>query len=370
MSILLKFNVLALKICKMKWNCIYIRVKYLVTKWVAFSFLILTYSCTINSNAPTFSNDAMPLGVKVDAPTPQPEKYLNDLIHPCIRFIPGGFAGHHWWMIASPFPNHNVLVENPILYYGDEDVNGAPPLKWTAVGVIEDTPPVGSLSDPGIYFDGSGLWCYWRENDTSDCHNLGYRRVTFGKFSQDGRTFGPKKFFAGETSESVDHELCPIICKVNGQVRLYGSHHKFKPEHTPYGLSIWDIKDNNLKDNSFTKTMDVPVSYALPFDFWHFDIFEDNNVFYCVASAQKATSVFLGKSNDGINFTFWKTPLISNSVTGRTYFYKPSALVHNGIFYLWCPVAELDSVANSTAFHRIWMSQINFNDLLVKLDSE
>ena len=40
-------------------------------------------------------------------------------------------------------------------------------------------------------------------------------------------------------------------------------------------------------------------------------------------------------------------------------------MVLNGVFYLWCPVAEQGILPRTS---RIWMSQINFEDLIKKLD--
>jgi hypothetical protein len=55
----------------------------------------------------------MPLGKKINIQTPIYEKYKNDCLHPCIRFIPSGFLGYHWWMVQSPYYGRNSAVENP-----------------------------------------------------------------------------------------------------------------------------------------------------------------------------------------------------------------------------------------------------------------
>lgn len=311
--------------------------------------------------------DAMKLGVKVSAPTPEPEKYFDDLIHPCVRFIPNGFGGHKWWMIASPYRGFNSAIENPILYYGDSTDDDAVPTNWIAVGVMEETPKNGYNSDPSIYFDGEGLWVFWRENATPSCNENKIVRGTFGKYSKDGITFGTKKLFAEELSRTEDSEMCPIIMSINGQIKLYGDHHLFTPNRIPLGLSIWDLPENDLFKNKFVKTLDVLPKYKAGFDFWHFDFFEYKNKFYCVVSPESANEILLGRSDDGINYVFWDTPLLSTAGTGRSYFYKPTALVHNGVFYLWNPVAEIGAIP---ATSRIWMSQVNFDALIRFLDKK
>ena len=319
-----------------------------------------------SNNAFCIANDAMKLGVKLSAPTPQPEKYFNDLLHPCVRFISGGFGGHEWWMVASPYRGGDATIENPILYYGDSRIGGLPPLTWTSAGVIEDTPPSGYNSDPNIFFDSNGLWVLWRENGTPDCISIGYVRATFGKLTKDGINFNTKKFFAGEKTGTQDSEMCPIVVNINGTIRLYGSHYQFQPIYVPWGLSIWDIKNNDLVNNSFIKTIDVLPLYKKDFDFWHFDMFQYENTYYCVVSPGSADEILLGKSNDGVNFKFYDTPLISAEGTGASFFYKPSAMVNNGIFYLWYPVME-KGIAPRTS--RIWMSEIKFVDLINNLEN-
>ena len=58
------------------------------------------------------------------------EKYLNDNIHPCIRYVPDGFAGHKWWMVTTPILGGSS-TENPILYWGDSREGELPPLTWS-----------------------------------------------------------------------------------------------------------------------------------------------------------------------------------------------------------------------------------------------
>lgn len=306
--------------------------------------------------------DAMNLGVKLVAPTPDFDKYEDDLIHPCVRYIEGGFAGHDWWMVGTPFKDYDESKENPILYYGDSREDGTPPLVWVPLAIISDTPSTGYNSDPSLFFDKGKLWIFWRESGTPDCHELNYERATFACYTEDGVNFSSKKFFAGEISDFEDSEVCPIVVKWNGRIALYGTHYLFKPKRKSKGLSIWHIQDDDLETTDFFKKVrDVAVDTPKALKFWHFDLFTHDNIYYCVATSENARSIFLGRSFDGEHFKFWDTPLLTKKETGRGYFYKPSALVKNGIFYLWHPVAEEGTTSKTS---RIWMSEISFVDLL------
>lgn len=331
---------------------------------LTFVFVVILTSCDSESFDRTLYQNAMGRGKEVLASTPEPEKYFDDLIHPCIRYIPDGFAGHKWWMIATPYRDSNSKIENPILYYGDSGKGDVPPLTWTAVGIVEGTPATGYNSDPCILHDGSRLWVFWRENYSPDCKKNSISRGTFGKYTTNGIKFGEKRLYAPEKRDTIDSEMCPIVVNFEGRIRLYASNYEFKPHRRSLGLSVWDIKNNDLFKNQFTKTMDVVPIYKPNFDFWHFDMFEYKGKYYCVTTPEKADQILLGESKDGLNFTFWDKPLLSTPVSGTEYMYKASAMVHNGIFYLWYPVA----VSKNPRSTRIHMSEIDFDELIRRLN--
>lgn len=313
------------------------------------------------------SDDLMELGVKLTIPTPNPEKYFDDLIHPCVRYIEGGFGGHDWWMVATPFRGNDDSIENPILFYGDSRDGGLPPVEWFASAIVEDTPSQGYNSDGAIFIEQDKLWVFWRENHTQDCYSSNYKRATFGRSTVDGFSFSEKKVFAGEKSLVKDSELCPIILKRDGMISLYGAHYEFKPRRQSHGLAVWNLDGDNLESSKFEMNQIGNLDCPPGFKFWHFDIFFYSDKYYCVATPEKADAIYFGISIDGVNFKFASRPLLSSGGTGRTYFYKPSALVKDGIFYLWHPVAEKGIKPRTS---RIWMSRINFNELLDKLNTD
>jgi hypothetical protein len=312
------------------------------------------------------NKNAMKLGVEVLNWTPQPDKYLNDNIHPCVRYISGGFAGHKFWMTTSPYPNSNAQVENVILYWGDSPDGGiTPPLTWKGGTVVVDTPATGYNSDPNIYYDGTKLWIFWRENSTPDAASVG-GRATFGVYTTDGTTFSQKKMYAPLSfaidGKEGDSEMCPIVMNVNGKLRLYASYYEFTPNRHPYGLAIWDIANNDLINNTFKLTKYAGMLYKPGFNFWHFDMFTYNSMYYCIVTPEEADQILLGVSSDGENFKFWSMPLLSTAVCGAVYMYKPSAMVYNSILYVWHPV-KINGIS------RIYMSSGGFDNILATLNN-
>ena len=268
-----------------------------------------------------FQVNAMSRGVKVLDWTPQPEKYQNDNIHPCVRNIPN-FAGHDWWMVTTPYPNNDSSVENPILYYGDSGNGGVPPTSWQGGIVVEDTPTSGYNSDGNLYFDGTRLWIFWRENYTPDCTTHNVDRGVFARYTTDGSTFSEKYYFCGndfsKTGKTGDTEMCPCVIDIDGSLKMLATFYEFTPNRNSYGLSVWGSE--GIDTHQFTHINDVGILRNQQFDFWHFDIFKNNGIYYCVASSEIADAIYLGRSSDGINYIFWGTPLISSSLYGDTIF--------------------------------------------------
>ena len=53
--------------------------------------------------------------------------YGEWLVHPSVKYIPQGFAGHKWWMVVTPYPKWNNKYEQPVLYYGNTNDDFPPP---------------------------------------------------------------------------------------------------------------------------------------------------------------------------------------------------------------------------------------------------
>jgi hypothetical protein len=369
----LRFNFCILRLKMLETKLYYIKIHLILLILLS----LIQISCN-DSNVDNISSieetkeestDAMKLGIKIFAPTPYPEIYFNDLIHPCVRFIPEGLNGHQWWMIATPFRGGDRFIENPILYYGDSRPEGLPPLMWTPSAIIADTPlPYGAYnSDPNLFWDGKGLWVFWRENWSESCKKLNLARAIFGRYSDDGIKFRDKKFFAGEKTTTEDSHISPTVIEIDGKIKLYGVKHQLEAPRAPWGLTIWEIENNDLEKNVFVKTKDIQPVYKQGFDLWHTDFFKYNSLVYCLATPEVADEILLGVSRDGEHFTFWDKPLLSTKGTGREYFYKASAMVYNDVFYLWTPVAEKGVSPRTT---RIWMSEIKFEELLKNIKSD
>lgn len=308
--------------------------------------------------------DIIQPGTLLKAETPTPEKYYNDLLHPCVRYIEEGFAGHKWWMVASPFRGKDDKIENPILYFGKSD-NKLPPMEWIATVIVEDTHSKGYNSDPTLFFDGSYLWVIWREVWSESCDATS--SVIVCKRTKDGLQFSPKIKIAQSSDPTgnliSDNLICPIILTDGQKLTMYSVDYLFNPIRIFNGLSIWS-KDNNYISDSFFHYEKTILPSLSTFTLWHFDLFKYNDILFCVAGTSDGNSIYLGWSKDFCNFHFWNRPLITSKKAFR-FFYKPSAMVLNDTFYLWYSCALPGKFPRTT---RLCMSKMPFQIIINKLN--
>jgi len=231
------------------------------------------------------------------------DKYHDDCLHPCVRYIPDGFQGYNWWMVQSPYYNRDVKLENPILFFS-KDKNQ--PINWEFQCVVNDTPAFGHNSDPNLFFENGKLWVIWRECYTPLCKKIGVDMVTVGVFTLDGNTFcEPKIFLSQKEAKSCDTQQCPILIKIENKYFFYTVNYQYKPVRKNIGVAIWE-SDSLVESNFiFRKNCIIPDIYIcdkfkqlyiwrkilflpkpLKHDLWHFDLFLIKDKLYMVSVAE------------------------------------------------------------------------------------
>lgn len=318
----------------------------------------------------------MPLGRLIEITTPEFEKYKNDCLHPCIRHIANGFMGHKWWMVQSPFYARNNRIENPILYYSDDE---EAPMNWIPLGVINETPTKGFNSDPSIYYENDTLWVFWREFETPFCDANNVSMATVGVFTTDGITFSKPKIYLKQNEISEDTEQCPILIKRNNNYIFYASHYQYSPERKNIGISIWEGSSLHIPDFKHIETISIKSTYVcdkfkqlkigkslyffpkpLKHNFWHFDLIEYNNKLYMISVAEWSDNIILSVSENYRHFKSFQKPLInshySENYSGyRQYYYKPTGYIDKGILHLYYTTND----KNDFNWNRLFYSKVN-----------
>ena len=274
-----------------------------------------------------YPQQIMPVGTLVEIMTPEYEKYRNDCLHPCVRYISSGFLGYNWWMVQSPYYRRNSKLENPTLYFSKDKTF---PLKWECMGVLCDTPSSGFNSDPTLYYEDNKLWIFWRECFTPLCADLKVSQATVGFFTQDGIHYSQLQVYLTQKESEVDKEQCPILIKRNGKYLFYASYYQYKPIRKSLGLAIWEgtslvnpdfkLKDTLIFDAVYTcdkyKQLKIGKRYFIipkpsKHDLWHFDLFEYNNKLYMFSVAEWGDNIMLSVSVDFKNFKTIRKPLVN-----------------------------------------------------------
>jgi hypothetical protein len=327
-----------------------------------------------------YPQQLLPPGDSVEIETPDPKKYMNDCLHPCVRFIPEGFIGYNWWMVQSPFYARNSIIENPILYFSKDKTF---PLVWECMGVICDTPLTGFNSDPTLFYENNKLWIFWRECDTPVCTKLGVLRATVGFSTTDGTHFGPLQVYLTDNNLDKDTEQCPVLIKLDNKYLFYAVHYQYKPIRKGLGLSIWEGTSLENPDFILKETPKVKqvltcdawkqlitkkqywfIPIPLKYDLWHFDLFEYNNRLYMFSSSEWGDNIMLSVSDDYTNFKTYQKPLINTHYTESIernwkYYYKPTGYIANDVLTLfYTATGERDQDRNKLYFSQ---AKLKFN---------
>lgn len=322
------------------------------------------------------------------------EENHGDIVHPCVRYIADGFEGYNWWMVYTPYYAADSSLENPILCYSNDKDPNTPPTEWKVYGLVNEKPEEGYNSDPTLLYKDGQLYVSWRENYEYSNKPHKYVRATNiaktinGSFEKVG-----KEILYTEDKE-IDAETCPtFMINADGSVSAYAMHLKFHSERIRdmrsqwlkklvlkivcftdllglysqqkhYGVAIW--KQNGSITDPFIHTETTRISNCNKlYRPWHMDLFDWGGKRYAIVQTNQCNAdICLAVSEDMKHFSMLKKPLLTNASIGRLGIYKPCANVTpDGIFYLYYTAQD----KNNRALNKLYLTTINFNDLLAKI---
>jgi len=265
-----------------------------------------------------------------------PSEYGDFAVHPCVRYIKDGIGGFHWWLVLSPYPDYDTNKENVLLYHGVNETDSMPPVKWRFVTEVCGTHPKGFNSDPNLFYDGNSLWVIWREWETENVPKdvplvcIRCSKTNDGVHFTAHETIAVNEFH--EYSMQGDTAMCPIVYDFKGCIAMYASCYSYEPYLRPLGTSRYLLKNKCFKFHGFHH------KDKLPFDLWHFDLFEFDGYLYQVATGQLGNAIYIGRSLDGKVFQYSKRPLYSYPwFIKKNFFYKPTAQIINSTLYVFFP---------------------------------
>ncbi len=314
----------------------------------------------------------------------------GDIVHPCVRFCEHGCIGHKWWMVYTPYYGADPALENPILCYGNSETEKCPDT-WIFHSEIKPKPTIGYNSDPNLLIDNNSLIVFWRENQTQRCTEDKSSRATYAvRISEDEISEYPHPILTAK-EEFCDSEVSASIIKCNGRYIAYATKVRFffkqvrrlpkpirkivdqlllgidllgiYPTHKSYGIAVWEGR--SLGQTFELKAVNRIKGTNHLYQPWHLDVFEYQNKLYAIIQTNQCNAdICLAHSSDGVNFEFFKLPLITNKSINKIGIYKPCAIVVDGIFHLFYTAQDLDNRELNKFYH----TSIPFNDLLDKLN--
>lgn len=291
--------------------------------------------------------------------------YGDWLIHPCVRYIENGFAGHKWWMVCTPYPNYDSRFENPVLYYGDGN-NDEPPEKWVFVKLVQQPYEKGYNADSNLFYDGERLWISWKEANTPNTDAIhGFKSIMAASF--DGSKFSDPIKLLDNPDDTNMYLASQSLCVINNTSKLLAvfTPNSYLPipnsQKGPRHLAVFGT-DDTVRSGGFYFEGVFKQSYPEGFDFWHIDTFDYKNKYYCLVTPEVANQVLLGVSDDGYHYKFFEKPLLHyNGKEKSPYTYKVSGVIVNDMFYLFYPM----KIDKHTV--RLHVTKHNFEQLLNKL---
>lgn len=293
-------------------------------------------------------------------------RYHNDILHPCVRYVAEGFGGHQWWMVQSPHYGRDDSIENPILFFGDTEPDGTPPLTWYFADVVKDSPETGYNSDPNLYFADDRLYVLWREFRTGRVINAGYNSAIYA-MAYDTFLQKQQEVFVCGTPASSPYDLVdlsPIVTVHDGSISLYTLY--FRRESSLIKRAVAKILQmvgckysvhktvgiNRLSGASLRDMDAAPkllhftnIGWRRP---WHFDIIMFNGQMFLLVFCQMRQNIYLAAS-DGDGFRMFDRPLLPPRMLVDTY--KPTgAVIGNNLYLYYTDKTDKDDPKHNELF--------------------
>ncbi|MGC9151641.1 MAG: hypothetical protein ACP5F6_07770 [Microbacter sp.] len=260
--------------------------------------------------------------------------------HPSVVYIPDTFMHSTVWLATTPYPKGNIAYENPCVYFNKSAsyVHFFP----IVANPIHARPsgPNAYNSDVDLIYSNHRLYSIIRE-----CWNGKYAREIKVQSSSDGQHWSNATHVYSNLDTQGKDLLSPSVIQYNNQFYIYhlNGNSGNDPNAKCLGIEIMKGASLDQPDFTFYKSGRFINQDSLQIEPWHFDLFVYNHVLWMVFCAPDhshgpTTKMFtyLAYSNNFIDFTIFKKPLVSDHAT-----YRPTAFIdENGVFYLYFSILD------------------------------
>jgi hypothetical protein len=124
----------------------------------------------------------------------------NEVLEPSVIFIPNGWNGYRYWMVAGPYEGSNSAYENPSVWVSNDNAT------WIVPGTnpVVPAPGVGHNDDPQILLYRNTMHVVWNHADSGA--GIGGDLIKY-KTSTDGVTWSATITLLDDTAGSTFHRL-------------------------------------------------------------------------------------------------------------------------------------------------------------------
>lgn len=239
-------------------------------------------------------------------PTPYAATVNDEVVHPSVIHVPGGWNGYEYWMAYTPYPNTNDQYENPCIAASNDRVNWVLP-PGAPNPVVANQFANGHLSDADICIGpGNVLYMIYRWKDRT-AGTEGFALTTTG----DGSNWSaPVTLTSGPTASKAYLSPSAIWTGTNWEVYAVDSSTAGRP------VIRWVL--NNLTDTwpaPTTVTAVLPGTQA----WWH----------PCVRLLPDGTRVMLAQTDVGAGALYWGVSTDGGATFGVR------AVQRAGVGYQW-----------------------------------
>jgi hypothetical protein len=240
-------------------------------------------------------------------------------VHPDVLDLTS-WNGYRYWMAVTPYPYANDAYENPSIYASNDKTTWVVPDGLT--NPIEPKPASGANSDPDLYFDGTALYCTWREYGNNQA-------IIYYIKSTDGVTWTNKTQMLTGTIEGL---VSQAIVYNGTQFCMYSYNHTDKITQRRTCATL-----NGTWSDPVTCTITPSITG------WHLDVVYSGGKYYMLIAPLAGNGLYLAMSTDGLNFARANTPIFTDA--------RP----------LWCDIEYRSTLVKITNGFDVWSSGHDVN---------
>ena len=237
----------------------------------------------------------------------------GQVVHPDIYYNPSGWNGYKYWMVMTPYPAGDPTYENPSILVSNDNITWiVPPGLTNPI----DTPTSGQDADPDIILGLDGklyVFFEWGSGGTSK---------VYVKSSSDGITWSAKTEILSSTTE--ENYLSPTVI-------LDGSNYVIYYVDTLSSPNLLKRRTASTPTGTWSAATTCSIA-GIPggIELWHLNVIKNGDEYYAFHDLNDS-KLYFAISQDGVNWTFSSTPILSPSTSGwdNSIIYR-SAVVDEG----------------------------------------